>query len=104
MAEIYLEKKDPVVKAERILTQKETKSLKHVARHTDKIPAHVLHQVHVRDRGQCTHETKGKRCETKRWIDIHHIKPRSEGGEHTLANLTTLCSAHHRMEHSGIGV
>jgi hypothetical protein len=100
MAEIYLEKKDPVVKAERILTKKESVSLKHVARHTEDIPARVRHEVHARDQGQCTHVTNGKRCEGKRWIDIHHIKPRSEGGEHTIANLRTLCSAHHRMEHA----
>ena len=65
MAEIYLEKNDPVKKAERILEKK---------------PNNMSRDIRSK-------------------IDVHHLKPRSEGGEHTLANLATLCSAHHRMEH-----
>ncbi|MBI2605974.1 MAG: HNH endonuclease [Deltaproteobacteria bacterium] len=39
------------------------------------------------------------RCEQKRWLQVHHIKPVSLGGGNTLENLTTLCSGHHRMRH-----
>ena len=98
MAEIYLEKNDPVKKAERILEKKPNNMSRDIRSKT--IPAHVLHQVRARDQGQCTFTKEGARCESRRWIDVHHLKPRSEGGEHTLANLTTLCSAHHRMEHA----
>ncbi len=33
-------------------------------------------------------------------VEIHHVTPVSEGGLSTLENLMTLCSAHHRIEHS----
>jgi 5-methylcytosine-specific restriction endonuclease McrA len=101
MAEVYLEKNDPIKKAERVLDKKpQPPSNGSRDRFTKTIPAHVLHQVRARDQGQCTYTKENKRCESKRWIDVHHLKPRSEGGEHTLANLATLCSAHHRMVHA----
>jgi hypothetical protein len=65
------------------------------------IPTSVKHQVHLRDQGRCTHKTQeGPRCNQKRWIEIHHIQPVSQGGAHTLENLTTLCSSHHRLVHA----
>jgi hypothetical protein len=27
--------------------------------------------------------------------EVHHIKPRKDGGRHTLTNLTLLCRFHH---------
>ena len=53
----------------------------------------------LRDQGQCTYETQSKRCPARRWLDVHHITPLSEGGRNEFDNLTTLCSAHHRMSH-----
>ncbi len=67
------------------------------------IPANLLHQVRLRDQGRCTHtstDNSEKRCNQSRWIEIHHKIPVSEGGENTLENLTTLCSAHHNWTHS----
>jgi hypothetical protein len=65
------------------------------------IPAAVLHQVRLRDRGQCTYrDTQGARCVRQRWVDTHHIVQVSQGGSHELDNLTTLCSAHHKLLHS----
>ncbi len=68
------------------------------------IPAHLLHQVRLRDQGRCTHVSGApnaeKRCNQSRWIEIHHKIPVSEGGENTLENLTTLCCAHHDWTHS----
>jgi 5-methylcytosine-specific restriction endonuclease McrA len=64
------------------------------------IPALVKHQIQSRDRGQCTHsDLFGKRCENRRWTEIHHIVPWAVGGGNTVENLTTLCSAHHKMNH-----
>jgi hypothetical protein len=40
-------------------------------------------------------------CTNSRWLDIHHLELRSEGGVHSLENLTCLCSAHHRAAHRG---
>jgi len=53
-----------------------------------------------RDNHRCTFTgPDGRRCETTRWLDVHHIVPRSEGGPDEPENLTTLCSAHHRLVH-----
>jgi hypothetical protein len=34
-------------------------------------------------------------------LDIHHVRPLSEGGRHDPENLVTLCGAHHRAIHRG---
>jgi 5-methylcytosine-specific restriction endonuclease McrA len=104
LVDLYLEKKDPVKKAERVLKRDADAC---VARHvtqvsqsdTGQIPAKTKHQVTLRDGRQCTHTENGKRCEARRWLDVHHIILRSQGGTNALENLATLCSAHHRMEH-----
>ena len=51
----------------------------------------VLH----RDGGRCT----VPRCRSARFIEVHHIVPRSEGGSHDAINLTSLCDAHHVALH-----
>ncbi|MFT3694136.1 MAG: HNH endonuclease signature motif containing protein [Kofleriaceae bacterium] len=50
-----------------------------------------------RDRGKCV--VAG--CRSQRFVDIHHIVPRAEGGGHTADNLVLLCFAHHQMLHKG---
>ena len=40
----------------------------------------------------CTHAT---------FVDVHHIRLRSEGGRNEGSNLLVLCSAHHRATHYG---
>lgn len=62
--------------------------------------AAVLRAVTVRDDSRCTHrDVLGNRCESRRWIEVHHLRPQSLGGLHTAQNLVTLCSAHHRFLH-----
>ncbi len=63
------------------------------------IPAALKHAVNLRDQGQCTQIENGTRCESKRFIEIHHVIPVSEGGQNNLTNLRTLCFHHHRMIH-----
>ena len=64
------------------------------------IPAAVQHQVLVRDQNQCTHRNhEGIRCPNTRWLEVHHIHGFAEGGSHSLENLATLCSNHHRQIH-----
>lgn len=85
MAKEYIKKQDPVAKAD----QKTTGII------------HVKTKVHKRDRGECQYRMpNGSRCRSKHFIDIHHIKPKSEGGPDTIENLITLCKAHHRMVHA----
>ncbi|HEX4338172.1 MAG TPA: HNH endonuclease signature motif containing protein [Polyangiaceae bacterium] len=40
-------------------------------------------------------------CRNARFLDVHHVALRSEGGAHDADNLTTLCGAHHRAAHHG---
>jgi hypothetical protein len=40
-------------------------------------------------------------CRNATFLDLHHIRPRCEGGVHSADNLVTLCSAHHRALHRG---
>lgn len=64
------------------------------------MPADIIHQVNLRDRGACRKRMPdGSICGCRQWTDIHHIVPRSMGGEDTVENLITLCKAHHRQLH-----
>jgi 5-methylcytosine-specific restriction endonuclease McrA len=53
----------------------------------------VLH----RDGGRCT--VPG--CRSARFIEVHHIVPRNQGGGHHASNLTCLCDGHHKALHEG---
>ncbi|MEA2113543.1 MAG: HNH endonuclease signature motif containing protein [Patescibacteria group bacterium] len=64
------------------------------------ISATIVHEVNRRDGGQCTYVSPdGRRCECNRFLHFHHVKPVAHGGENTVENLITLCSAHHRLLH-----
>ena len=53
--------------------------------------------VRGRDRGAC--QFPG--CESRGYLQIHHIKHWAVGGATSLDNLTILCGAHHRAVHEG---
>jgi hypothetical protein len=102
MTQDYLKKQDPVEKAKRQVIRKSPVTLQVAQppgqRHA--ISKHILHQVNLRDQRRCSHEyMSGKRCNQRRWLDIHHKIPVNSGGPNTLENLTTLCSAHHQFVH-----
>jgi hypothetical protein len=61
------------------------------------IPPSLRRKIMRRDGGRCI--VPG--CRHVRFVDIHHIRLRSEGGDHDEDNLVVLCSAHHRAEHRG---
>ncbi len=64
------------------------------------IPRKVIHGVHLRDQKRCRHHyPSGERCKSTRWLHLHHKKPVSVGGEHSLENIVTLCPAHHDLAH-----
>jgi len=66
-------------------------------RATQTIPPSLRRAVLLRDQRRC--QVPG--CANARWLDVHHLELRSEGGRHSLTNLTCLCSAHHRAAHRG---
>ena len=64
------------------------------------MPAKVFHQVQLRDQGRCCYTNeKGQRCSSKRFLEVHHLKPVSQGGNNDLINLMLLCSGHHKALH-----
>ncbi|MBK7071506.1 MAG: HNH endonuclease [Myxococcales bacterium] len=67
------------------------------ARVTKTIPPRTRRAVLRRDRGRCV--VPG--CRNARYVDVHHIVPRVEGGDHTPSKLSALCSAHHKAAHDG---
>jgi hypothetical protein len=66
-------------------------------RATQTIPPATRRRVMARDHGRCV--VPGCRCAT--YIDLHHLNPRAEGGQHDDDNLVVLCGAHHRAVHRG---
>ena len=57
------------------------------------------YRVFERDGWRCT--VPG--CTSQRNLHAHHVLFRSAGGDDDLANLTTLCAAHHqRCVHGGL--
>jgi hypothetical protein len=61
------------------------------------IPPRVRRLVQSRDHEACV--VPGCRCRV--FVDVHHLDPRSEGGNHDPDNLVTLCCAHHKRVHEG---
>ena len=89
----YVDRKDPVKKAERTASE-------FCPGRTGDMNAAETHAVNLRDQGRCNHrDQNGKRCNSDRWVEIHHIIPREHGGTNDLENLTTLCGFHHRQHH-----
>jgi len=66
-------------------------------RATQTIPPALRRAVARRDQGRC----RVPGCRHAVFTDVHHLKPRADGGANTLENLVTLCSAHHRAIHRG---
>lgn len=121
----FLDKKDPVRKAERAKSRanrlgeksakrpsktiqderknqpdRNSQPAKQAAFARANIAAHQRHEVHARDQGQCTYvDAHGRRCEGQRWLHLHHLKPVSLGGSNAPTNLRTLCAAHHDLVH-----
>jgi hypothetical protein len=65
-------------------------------RATQTIPPATRRAVMRRDRGRCV--VPG--CNNHRFLDVHHLDPRAEGGGHHPDRLVVLCGAHHRAVHA----
>lgn len=60
----------------------------------NKTPALNKSIVRQRD-GECC-----RWCQRASTLEVHHIKYRSEGVDHSISNLLTLCQVHHMAVHS----
>jgi hypothetical protein len=68
-----------------------------VARAKQAIPPALRRAVLRRDHHRC----RVPGCRNATFVDIHHVRPRAEGGANHPDNLVTLCGAHHRALHRG---
>lgn len=59
------------------------------------IPPRIRREVLARDRHRC----RRKGCNHSRFLEVHHLVPRSQGGTHDPENLVTLCSSCHQLWH-----
>jgi 5-methylcytosine-specific restriction endonuclease McrA len=79
---------------ERVYSEKES------AYKRTQISVETRNLVFQRDQGRCQYlQLNGKRCESTHYIDIHHRRPVSVGGDNSITNLITLCGEHHRHWH-----
>jgi len=67
------------------------------ARASQTIPPALRRTVLQRDHRRC----RIPGCRNALFLDVHHIRLRSEGGPNSADNLITVCSAHHRALHRG---
>jgi hypothetical protein len=67
-----------------------------IGRKTRTVPRAIKRALAARDKG-CVFPG----CQHKRFVDAHHVRHWSAGGETSLDNLMLLCSQHHRLVHEG---
>ena len=59
------------------------------------IPPATRRAVLARDGHRC----RAKGCGRRHFLEVHHLKPRSQGGSNDVANLISLCSGCHALLH-----
>jgi hypothetical protein len=71
------------------------------ADHSRHISAEVRRAVWVRDLGRCAFvSTDGRRCEERRFVEFHHLRPYVIGGDATLGGVSLRCKWHNQYEAS----
>jgi len=63
--------------------------------HGGALPAPVRRAVMLRDRMRC----RAPGCTGRRYVDVHHLKAREHGGEHSRRNCLVLCGRSHTRVH-----
>ena len=67
----------------------------HGGRNTTTIPPRVRREVLARDKHKC----QAPGCNRTRFLEVHHIVSRHQGGSNKTENLMTLCASCHRLWH-----
>jgi 5-methylcytosine-specific restriction endonuclease McrA len=63
------------------------------------VPAHIQRAVNRRDGGRCAFVSRdGRRCEAKRYLEYHHVRPYAADGEMSVENISLRCRAHNVYE------
>lgn len=110
LLECFLNRHDPVRKADRVVNRKRgARDQSRGRREKLAAPpptrrrnlAEVRHAVNRHDRGRCQARLPdGSVCGDAHWVHHHHLIPLAAGGADAAKNITTLCSAHHRLWHA----
>lgn len=67
-----------------------------IGRKSRTVPTAIKRALKARDKG-CAFPG----CRHQRFVDAHHIRHWSAGGETSLDNLVLLCTSHHKLVHEG---
>ena len=62
------------------------------------IPAAVRRAVWTRDAGRCAFKGASGPCNETGFLEFHHIRPFTAGGEATAENIEFRCRAHNQYE------
>ncbi|MDQ3168710.1 MAG: hypothetical protein M3Q55_01070 [Acidobacteriota bacterium] len=62
------------------------------------IPAGVRRSVWARDGAQCAFKGPAGRCEERRFLEFHHVKPSAAGGASDEHNIELRCRVHNGYE------
>lgn len=62
------------------------------------IPAEVKRTVWIRDLGRCAFVGAGRRCEERRCLEFHHVRPYAASGPATVENIQLRCRRHNQYE------
>jgi hypothetical protein len=63
------------------------------------IAARVRRAVWIRDYGRCAYVAKsGHRCNSRSFVEFHHLDPYGVGGEATVETIELRCRAHNNYE------
>jgi 5-methylcytosine-specific restriction endonuclease McrA len=65
------------------------------SRNISTIPPRARREVLARDKHRC----QAPGCSRTRFLEVHHIVPRKQGGSNQVENLMTLCGSCHRLWH-----
>jgi hypothetical protein len=69
------------------------------SRDSPNVPAEVRRAVYQRDGGRCAFVARsGRRCNDRRFIQLHHVMPEAAGGKPTVENMQLRCRAHNGHE------
>jgi 5-methylcytosine-specific restriction endonuclease McrA len=108
LAEEFLERHDPLIKAGRRKDKEKTNAQSLPPRRTDSILQRkisrsqnvsqaVKQEVLRRAGGQCEYSHENRRCGSRYRLEVDHIIPKGKGGSDAIENLRCLCRNHNQM-------
>ncbi len=91
----FVERRDPLIRASR---REASRKLAPEPTASSRAPRSIRDAVWARDGGRCVFLSGGRRCESRRGLELDHILPLAAGGTSSASNLRLLCRAHNQAE------